>query len=252
MAKVAHPRFFALIIGTEILNRRREDSHFLFLSEFLLSRGYRLSGSFVIEDDPALIEKSLSFLANIDNSVVFSFGGIGSTPDDHTRISAARALEDGKLYLHDEAARIIEDRLGEKAYPYPIRMAQLPKGAKLLHNPVNRMPAFYLKERFFFMPGFPQMSHPMVEWIMDNIYSEKSEPQFRKTLQALCRESELIDIMEALPKNVELSSLPKLYSDGPRVVISVSSKDKKAAEDAYLRFTKALEERGINYSPIEE
>ena len=163
------PSFFTLIIGTEILNRRRSDKHFDFVTKSLAKKGYKLSGSFIIEDDPALIVQTIKFIASQSNPVLFSFGGIGSTPDDYTRKCAAIALKDGQLPIHKEAKEIIEEKLGDNAYPHAIRMAELPKGAKLLDNPVNKMPAFYLDERYFFMPGFPEMSHPMVESILDKL-----------------------------------------------------------------------------------
>ena len=246
------PRFFALIIGTEILNRRRSDKHFDFLSTALLDRGYKLSGSFIIEDDPALIVQTLKFLASQPNSVIFSFGGIGSTPDDHTRKAAAVALRDGTLHTQEEARALISERIEKTKIPdgrYPLRMAQLPKGTKLLkNNPVNGMPGFYLDDRYFFVPGFPEMAHPMIQEALERHFPPKKEKPLRKTLTALTRESSLIDLMEKLPKEVELSSLPKLYSDGPRVSISLSGTDKEKVEEAYRMFTRALEERGIPYS----
>ena len=108
-------------------------------------------------------------------------------------------------------------------------MADLPKGAKLIDNPINRMPAFSLDERYFFMPGFPEMSHPMVAEILKKLFPEKSE-YHRYTLTALCKENELIDVMNRMPSSVEFSSLPKLYSDGWRVSISVASHDDKEAK----------------------
>ncbi len=250
------PRFFALIIGTEILNRRRSDKHFDFLTDELLRRGYKLAGSFTIEDDPALIVHTLKFLASQPRSVVFSFGGIGSTPDDHTRKAAAIALGDGELVTHPEAREIIQRRIEAMKIPngrYPLRMAELPRGAKLItENPVNGMPAFYLEDRFFFVPGFPQMSHPMLRWVLDTIFTGEKKPYHRFTLTALCRESELIDVMESLPKDVELSSLPKIYSDGPRVSISVASRDEEAARNSFGRFIDELEKKKIPYSINDE
>ena len=240
------PNFFILIIGTEILNRRRVDRHFEFVSRVLKERGYRLSGSFTIEDNPALIVQTIKFIASQPNPVLFSFGGIGSTPDDYTRKCASIALRDGKLIVHQEAKEIIEERLGAKAYPYPIRMAELPKGAKLLANPINQMPAFYLDERYYFMPGFPEMSHPMVENILTKYYPNR-ERYYRYTLTAMCRENELIEVMEKMPKEVEFSSLPKLYSNGWRVTISVASYDEKIAFTSFKMYIELLDSKGIKY-----
>jgi len=244
------PVFFALIIGTEILNRRREDKHFDFLAAQLLARGYKLSGSFIIEDDPALIVQTIRFIASQPGAVLFSFGGIGSTPDDHTRKCAAIALRDGTLHTHQEAHRIIAERIETLKIPngrYPLQMAELPQGAKLLDNPVNGMPAFYLDERYFFMPGFPEMSHPMVEAILERYFNE-TRPMHRMTLTALCRETELIEVMEQMPRGIEFSSLPKLYSDGYRTTISVAGQEKDLVEKAFVQYQRFCDEQKISYS----
>ncbi len=245
------PQFFTLIIGTEILNRRRTDKHFDFVTKALTQKGHKLSGSFIIEDDPALIVQTIKFIASQPNPVLFSFGGIGSTPDDYTRKCAAIALKDGQLPVHKEAKKIIEEKLGEAAYPHPVKMAELPKGAKLLHNPVNKMPAFSLDERYFFMPGFPEMSHPMVEEILERLVPV-AKKYYRHTLTALCKENELIEVMEQMPKEVEFSSLPKLYDDGWRVSISVASHDQELSEEAFQMYIDTLETKEIYYSLQDE
>lgn len=248
---MSQPKFFALIIGTEILNRRRVDKHFDFVTKALAQRGHKLSGSFIIEDDPALIVQTIQFIASQENAILFSFGGIGSTPDDHTRRCAAIALREGDMITHDEAKRIIVDTLGERAYPYSVRMAELPRGATLLDNPVNKMPAFALDERYYFMPGFPEMSHPMVEKILTKLIPNK-RTYYRHTLTALCKENVFIEVMEKMPKEVEFSSLPKLYSDGWRVSISVASTDKKLAFESFHMYIDVLEEQNIVYGLHDE
>ncbi len=70
------PHFFILIIGTEILNRRRKDAHFDFVSKALASKGHKLTGSFVIEDDPALIVQTIKFIVSQPNPVLFSLVGL--------------------------------------------------------------------------------------------------------------------------------------------------------------------------------
>jgi molybdopterin-biosynthesis enzyme MoeA-like protein len=239
--------FYALIIGTEILNGRREDKHFNFLKEILNGRGFKFAGSFIIHDDPELIASTIAYIATLPNSVLFSFGGIGSTPDDHTRLAAAKALRDGKLYLNPQFEQLIIERLGERAYPHPIKMAMLPKDATLLPNPVNKMPGFALDRRFFFMPGFPEMSHPMVEYALDNYFHGKEKKEYRYTLTALCRENNFIELMQSAPKGVEVSSLPAIYSDGYKTTISIASTDKEKAKQEFEKYKKYLEENEIPY-----
>jgi molybdopterin-biosynthesis enzyme MoeA-like protein len=246
---------FTLIIGTEILNKRRKDAHFDFVSKILANKGYKLSGSFVIEDDPALIVQTIKFITSQPNPILFSFGGIGSTPDDYTRKCAAIALRNGKYVVHEEAKQIIEEKLGENAYPHPIKMAELPKGAKLLDNPVNKMPAFSLDERYFFMPGFPEMSHPMVTEILNQLIPHKKE-SYRYTLTAQCKENEFIELMLSMPKEVEVSSLPKLCKnrDKPswQVTISLVSENENLAKTSFNMFVELLNRKNIAYTLQDE
>ena len=243
---MSQPKFFVLIIGTEILNRRRRDAHFDFVTKAFIQKGHKLTGSFTIEDDPELIIQTIRFIASQENAVLFSFGGIGSTPDDHTRLCAAIALRDGKLVTHEEAKQIIVETLGERAYPYSVRMAELPEGATLLENPVNKMPAFALDERYYFMPGFPEMSHPMVTNILEKLIPHKKET-FRYTLTAHCKENIFIELMESMSDGVEFSSLPKLYSDGWRVTISIASDDETLAKESFEKYIRLLEDKKIVY-----
>ena len=250
---MSEPTFFTLIIGTEILNRRRSDAHFDFVSKALTNKGYKLTGSFIIEDDPALIIQTIKFIASQPNPVLFSFGGIGSTPDDYTRKCATIALRNGDFEVHVEAKKIIEETLGKDAYPHPIKMAELPKGANLLDNPINKMPAFSLDERFFFMPGFPEMSHPMVTKILEKLIPNKKET-FRHTLTAECKESIFIEIMEQMPKEVEFSSLPKLRSKDKvwQTSISVASDNATLAKETFALYITLLKDQGIPYTLNDE
>ena len=225
------------------------------MTKALAAKGHKLTGSFIIEDDPVLIVETIKFIASQKNAVLFSFGGIGSTPDDYTRKCAALALRDGTLIVHGEAKKIILERLGNKAYPHPIKLAELPKGSALLDNPVNKMPAFSLDDSYFFMPGFPEMSHPMVEKILEKLIPHKKE-RYRHTLTALCKENELIEDMENMPQGVEFSSLPKLYDGGKgsswKVTISVASDDQNLAKKAFKMYTDTLQKKNISYTLEDE
>ncbi|MEA1880475.1 MAG: competence/damage-inducible protein A, partial [Campylobacterota bacterium] len=171
--------------------------------------------------------------------------------DDYTRLCAAKALRDGKLYTHTEAKKIIENKLGADAYPHPIVMAELPKNTNLLDNPVNKMPAFSLDDKYYFMPGFPEMSHPMVSEVLAKLIPKK-KAFFRHTLTAHCKENEFIEVMKKMSKNVEFSSLPKLYSDGWRVTISIASEDKALAQKSFAMYLKILERKKIVYALVDE
>ena len=226
---------YAVIIGTEILNGRREDKHFSFLRDTLLEYGYELYASFIVKDDSKLLRNIYELVQNDTESVMFSFGGIGSTPDDLTREIASAVFRRSKLQRHDEFFRIILERFKEDAYPHRVRMADLPPDSKLLKNPVNNMSGFALDERFFFMPGFPQMSHPMVKDILRNILKKRPK-RFRLTLKAQTSENELIDLMQKTPQEIELSSLPILQGENKEVELSLSGQDEKLVENEFQKY----------------
>ncbi len=247
--KKLDPNFYAVIIGTEILAGRREDRHFTFLRQELARKGYRLKGSFIIEDDPKLMERIYQMIAQDPRAVLFSFGGIGATPDDYTRAVAAKAFGDGKLYEHPEAKRLIEERFGQEAYPHRIQMAYLPKDAKLLHNPINNVPGFSLQDRFFFMPGFPQMAHPMVQEALKDFPSKKLH---RQTICVKASENDLMDLMQTLPSTLEFSSLPGFSEDGYYDVLSIAGEDPKEIHK-WMEFLKEeIAKRGFAYNEGEQ
>uniref|UniRef100_UPI0026023442 molybdopterin-binding protein n=1 Tax=Sulfurimonas sp. TaxID=2022749 RepID=UPI0026023442 len=131
--------FYAVIIGTEILNGRRIDKHFAFLQAELQKYGHELFASFVIKDDKELMRRTYRMIKEDSNAVMFSFGGIGSTPDDLTREIAAEIFRDSKVVTHEQFKQDIIEKFGDEAYPHRIHMADLPPNAALLKNPVNNM-----------------------------------------------------------------------------------------------------------------
>lgn len=244
-----NPHFYAVIIGSEILNGRRDDKHFLFIRDALLQRGHTLFSSFIIKDDPILIHNIFTMIKNDPDSVMFSFGGIGSTPDDLTRQIAADVFSDGILLPHPSFHAHIVERFGEAAYPHRVHMAELPKNSGLLHNVINNMSGFYLEERYFFMPGFPEMSHPMVEEALVRFYSESAKT-YRHTLIAQTSENTLIDVMNQLDSRVDFSSLPMMNGGNPTVEISVAATDMILSQSSFQLFINALEEKIISYKII--
>ena len=238
--------FYSVIIGTELLNGRREDKHFSFINRALRERGLKHEGNFVINDNPPLMERIFKMIALDPNSVMFCFGGIGSTPDDYTREVAAKAFTSGVLETNTTALKLILDEFGDEAYPHRIKMADIPKGAKLLENVVNRVPGFYIDERFFFTPGFPSMAHPMVIWALDNLFDKKMD-KYTCGFKADCSENDLIDIMHALPKDIELSSLPKIENNKKTVDIYLASYNKDKLMQWCNFFKNEMEKIGKKY-----
>ncbi len=243
--------FYSVIIGSELLNGRRTDAHFAFLNEQLLKRGWEQKASFVIKDEPSFIEDVFSLVKNDPNSVMFSFGGIGATPDDYTRECAAKVFTDGKMEINNGAKELIIDKFGDEAYPHRINMANLPLEAGLLKNVVTNVPGFYLQKRFFFVPGFPSMAQSMILEALDKYYP-LNQVKTRLTLKAQVSENEIIDTMKRIPSNIDVSSLPQIAGDKRFVVISVASYDKDEASKYFNMFIEFFNSRSINYKVGED
>ena len=204
--------FGIYIIGDEILSGKRKDAHLSKVIELLSARGLQLSWANYLGDIPDQITSSLN-ASMARGDVVFSFGGIGATPDDYTRQCAADAA--GVLIeRHAGAVANIEAQYGETAYPKRVLMADFPKGCDLIPNPINRVAGFNINQHYF-VPGFPEMAHPMVEWVLDTYYSDLFHTLDyceESILVTEVGESDLIDLMNAILAkypSLKLFSLPR-------------------------------------------
>ena len=246
---IKDPHFYAVIIGSEILNRRREDKHFDFLTKALQTKGFNLFASFVIKDDVELIENTYTLIKNDPKAMMFSFGGIGSTPDDLTRQLASNIFGDKQLYRHPQFEKDIITRLEDRAYPHPIKMSDLPKDAGLLFNPINNMSGFHLEEKLFFMPGFPEMAQPMINEILSKYIPEPIKV-FTQTLIAKCGEGRLTQLMMEIPKELDLSSLPMMNDGSPTVEFSLSSPNEELMKEHFKNITDFLTTETIEFKRL--
>jgi molybdopterin-biosynthesis enzyme MoeA-like protein len=200
------------IIGDEILSGKRQDAHLNKVIALLKARGLPLSWAHFLGDVPEQIT-SLLQASMQRGDIVFSFGGIGATPDDFTRQCAADAAS-VPIERHSGAVAEIEAQYGVIANHKRVLMADFPKGADLIPNPVNRVSGFSINEHYF-VPGFPEMGHPMVEWVLDTYYSHlfhTVDYVEQSILVTEAGESDLIDLMNAiLAKHtaIQLFSLPR-------------------------------------------
>ena len=236
--------FYSVIIGTELLNGRRVDKHFSFINAELNRRGLKHAGSFVIDDEPIHIQNCFNMILSDPKSVLFSFGGIGATPDDRTREIASEVFTGMPLVMHPEAKVCIEKQFGEEAYPHRVSMAMLPHNAQLLENPVNNVPGFQLYNRFFFTPGFPSMAWPMIEKALNTFFPTQANA-FNDVFTVIASENDMIDIMRALPSEIELSSLPRFISDRREVEIYLAHKDEAVLSHWSTFFRAELNKKGI-------
>jgi molybdopterin-biosynthesis enzyme MoeA-like protein len=234
--------FGAVIIGDEILSGKRQDKHFAKIAEMLGARGLQLSWVEYLGDDrQRLAETFRRTMAAGD--VVFSCGGIGNTPDDHTRQAVAAALGVG-LALHPAGYEELKVRFANEEITDKRKLlVTFPEGVDIVPNPFNRIPGFMARDHYF-VPGFPQMAHPMIEWALDTFYRDCFKPLGDKVEKAYlltgpnAYESALLDLMERIVADypdLRLFSLPSLVGQERRHL-------ELGVEGAPERVTQAMEE----------
>ncbi|MEO6017863.1 MAG: molybdopterin-binding protein [Polaromonas sp.] len=287
------PHFGLIIVGDEILSGKRADKHLPKAIELLGARGLQLAYADYVGDDPARITATLArafAAARETGDVVFSCGGIGATPDDHTRQCAAKALG-VELALHPQAEVLIRERMQdvakEQGVPYEpdrhdnihrLNMGVFPVGAEIIPNPYNKIPGFScfvnsssqqgprtglspaagavtplprgrgsdtpevhaVGERggIHFLPGFPVMAWPMMEWVLDQHYAhlhQKSAYVEKSVIVFGSMEAMLTPLMldiEARHQGVKVFSLPSVDHPEFGRHIELGVKGAPAAVDA--------------------
>ncbi len=230
------PAFGLIIIGDEIMSGKRADKHLPAVIERLHSRGLQLAFADYVGDSRQRITAALQ-RAFVSTDVVFSCGGIGATPDDHTRQCAALALG-AQLQLHPQARELIEDRMRDVAREqgvafdpdradniHRLNMGVFPVGASIIPNPYNKIPGFSCSRTagnghgegaVHFVPGFPVMAWPMIDWVLETHYAhffhrsnwvEKSVIVFGAMEAAL---TPLMEDLESRFDGVRVFSLPSV------------------------------------------
>ncbi|MCB2025163.1 MAG: competence/damage-inducible protein A [Ottowia sp.] len=287
----AAPKFGLIIVGDEILSGKRADKHLPKWIDLLGERGLQLAWAEYVGDDPARITDVLR-RAFASGDVVMSCGGIGATPDDHTRQCAAAALG-VPLELHPEARALILERMRdvalEKGLPYEpdradnqhrLNMGVFPQGARIIPNPYNKIPGFYVlsgagpsqaakapsggsdpreageRGGIFFVPGFPVMAWPMMAWVLDTYCSawfRRDAWQEKSVIIFGAMEATLTPVMErveAAHPQVRVFSLPSVDHPEWGVHIDLGVKGPVAAVPAaYDDLRQWLAPMNLSYGP---
>jgi len=254
-----------IIVGDEILSGKRQDKHLAKVIELLAARGLMLSWARYVGDERPRITAALRE-AFASGELVFSTGGIGATPDDHTRQCAAAALG-VPLALHPEAKALILERMrdvaAEQGLPFEpdradnlhrLNMGVFPAGASIVPNPYNKIPGFSCGH-VHFVPGFPVMAWPMIEWVLDRRYADLhggARTLERSVIVYGAMEASLTPLMEDVEARfpgVRVFSLPSMDHPqwGRHIELGVKGRGDPAEAYAALRF--GLEQAGVRMGP---
>ena len=259
-----------VIVGDEILSGKRADKHMPKVIEQLAARGLALTWARYVGDDPARITADLKD-AFASGDLVFSCGGIGATPDDHTRQCAAAALG-VPLELHPQAREFVIERMKDVAREngtifdpdrednrHRLEMAVFPAGAEIIPNPYNKIAGFAVRSGeggVFFVPGFPVMAWPMIEWVLDTHFRHlhvAPQTQERSVIVFGAMEAALTPLMEAIEREfagIKVFSLPSVdHPDWGRHIELGVKGDAPLLASAYARLREGLELAGAKLGP---
>ena len=150
--------------------------------------------------------------------------------------------------VHPEALSLIENKFGKEAYPKRVLMSYFPEGAEIIPNPINEIPGFYVGVHFF-MPGFPEMAWPMMEWIFNHKLPKiKSNLDDQSIIIKNIAESLLIDLMDDIESQfplVKMYSLPKI-TPHRQVEFGVKG-DKRQVQKSMSIIKKYIKELGYDF-----
>lgn len=269
--------FGLVIVGDEILSGKRADKHMSKVIELLAARGLALGWVRIVGDDPERITADLKE-AFASGDIVFCCGGIGATPDDHTRQCAARALG-LPLRLHPTARDLILERMQDVAREkgvafeperadnlHRLNMGVFPDGAEIIPNPYNKIAGFSLRGAagpnstsegaVHFVPGFPVMAWPMIEWVLDERCGHLHRARGQREQSVIvfgAMEAALTPLMEwveACHAGVKVFSLPSVDHPEWGVHIELGVKGEgDAVDDAFRSLLQGLHERQATLGP---
>ena len=184
-----------LIIGNEILSGRTQDVNLNHLAQKLGERGIRLQEARIIAD----IEDDIIAALNACRSrydYVFTTGGIGPTHDDITSACVAKAFG-SELVLNAEAKALLESHYADPAdlNAARLRMAHIPAGAELVHNPISKAPGFRM-DNVYVLAGVPSVMRAQFAGIADQL--ARHDPVQSCTVTAFIGEGSIAEELGAI------------------------------------------------------
>jgi molybdenum cofactor synthesis domain-containing protein len=209
-------------VGDELLAGRTTNTNASWLCERLADRGADVERITTVPDRIADIARVVNeYRAEYDAVIVT--GGLGPTHDDVTMAGIAAALG-RSLEPNEDALAWLDDR-GYSRVDLTEGTAELPAGARALHNEVGVAPGAAL-DGVYVLPGVPDEMRAMFDAVADEFVGV---PTYRETVVADEPESALLDRLEALQDRFDVSvgSYP-----GESVRIEIESTDEATATDA--------------------
>lgn len=220
-----------VVIGDEILEGFVRDTNSGWLAERLHQLGIMLDRVVVVPDEVAAIVETLrAELSRSRPRLVFTSGGIGTTPDDRTMAAVATYL-DVELVDEPTLLRMVDGivaRLTERGHGVDAsqraalaKLARVPHGAQALTGPDGTAPGVHIDldggidaeggATVVILPGVPQQFRDLVGQLEPALLVGRGTPQHVVELRHPYPESVLTPTLEVLARQmpeVRIGSYP--------------------------------------------
>lgn len=213
-----------IVIGDEILSGRTQDANINYIAIGLRSCGIELTECRVVSDKEDAIIEAVQTLSG-RNTYVFTTGGIGSTHDDITSASIAKAFNK-PVVVHEDALKLLESYYGDNINNARRRMALAAEGATLHERMVFQV------ENVFIMAGIPRVMREMFDSILPKL--QHGDPIYSISLKAHVLENDLADELAEIQKNasdVVIGSYPFYEENDKGTCLVATARDESRLAD---------------------
>jgi molybdopterin-biosynthesis enzyme MoeA-like protein len=164
----------------------------------------------------------------------------------------------------------MRDVAAEQGLPYQpdrddnvhrLNMGVFPEGARIIPNPYNKIAGFSLHAQageggVFFVPGFPVMAWPMIEWVLDHHCAQQRRQLGTREKSVIvfgAMEATLTPLMEDIEARfpgIKVFSLPSVDHPqwGKHIELGVKG-EPAAMEAAYAEMISGLAAHGAKLGP---
>ena len=236
-----------IIIGNEILSGRTQDLNLSFLGKRLSEVGIRLEEARIIADDSEVIINTLNDCRFVYD-YVFTTGGIGPTHDDITSAAVAKAFGVPLIRDTDALALLRQHYADPKDLnEQRMKMCEVPKGAKLVDNPISKAPGYQI-ENVFVLAGVPRIMQAMYEALKDRLIPGK--PMRSRTIIAFIGEGVLakgLGDIQNVYSQTEIGSYPFIRDGKLGTALVLRGTNQSVLDEASKKVTDLVSSFGVKH-----
>ncbi len=222
-----------ILIGNEILSGKVIDANAAYLCRELRELGVEVGRILVIPDDVARIAEDVAAFSRTFD-FVFTSGGVGPTHDDVTIEGVARAMG-VPVVRHPDLVALLERYYRDTLTEAALRMAEIPKGAKLISDNGLRFPNVAMGN-VYVLPGVPEIFRRKFDAMRERF---RDAPIHLKNVFVRIGEGTLADYLNRLLGDFPLllvGSYPELSNPEYQVKVTLESRDRGYLEQALADF----------------